>query len=767
MDSPAVGDVVVGGGGFDNVVIGGGGFDAATTMGTGNNTIGTLPSSPPPLRQDGEAVCNVSAPAVAAATCTTNTVMSKPPSTPTRPQEEIGDADPTPRRSPRKHQTSVNPPVISNTKCRTIAEINTEREKRLNGVQLPAWLVDIGVFRTFEELYSQVEMRAKDPSIGGGAFSVRRDSTTPATSRRGKTQQIACSSVGKPTTKQLTEMTRPNQKESVKTDCKWVIGTEESTEGWVITYPPPDSIKHAVTNFPNKFECVCHNHQLKTNQVEIMMDPKLRSIPDNLRALANTLHEKAGLSASKIYFALVRECREQGIDVTFSQEDVRNLNPAKAGDKILDCTYLVKHLKERLEEDEELEYDVQYGDDGAPETVFLVIKGGQEVWSNIDSQVILYDTKHGTNRYGMKLGCFVSIDSTGRTRILAASFVSAEDAESFTWAFHKFLERFGRPRVLFTDSDPAMALAQKNVWPLTTHLLCTFHIWKNFWQHIHPLFLTNDAAWREVAGMWWKLCKLSDVSEQVTFDDKFDKLVELISRTATVSEDKIRDRDEWLQSLKLRKKQWAACYTSKHFTAGIASTARAEAMHSAISQFSNKCRSILDIVLDLEQMAEGQQFKSKMATVDVMLRSAIHQLNLPPGFESIQLKIGSYARMIMNAQIGQILQYHCARDNGGGSGSPTTDTQFVVTRSGILPASVDLSKPNEIQRSDYDQLELATDHGVDKYSIQGGSQHITSVSDCTCQFHKKFGIPCRHQLSVMFNIGGTVLMEESVVSCYI
>ena len=177
MDSPAANDVVVGGGGFDNVVIGGGGFDAATAMGTGNNTTGTLPSSPPLLRQDGEAVntpmthCGpVSAPAAAVATCTTNTVMSKPPSTPTRPQEDIGDADATPRHSPRKHQTSVNPPVISNTKCRTIAEINTEREKRLNGVQLPAWLVDIGVFPTFEELYSQVEMRAKDPSIGGGAF---------------------------------------------------------------------------------------------------------------------------------------------------------------------------------------------------------------------------------------------------------------------------------------------------------------------------------------------------------------------------------------------------------------------------------------------------------------------------------------------------------------------------------------------------------------------------------------------------------------------
>ena len=56
-----------------------------------------------------------------------------------------------------------------------------------------------------------------------------------------------------------------------------------------LTYPPKDSIEHVEANFPNKFECVCHNHPLKTNQVEIMMDPKLRSIPDNLRALANTL----------------------------------------------------------------------------------------------------------------------------------------------------------------------------------------------------------------------------------------------------------------------------------------------------------------------------------------------------------------------------------------------------------------------------------------------------------------------------------------------
>lgn len=32
----------------------------------------------------------------------------------------------------------------------------------------------------------------------------------------------------------------------------------------------------------------------------------------------------------------------------------------------------------------------------------------------------------------------------------------------------------------------------------------------------------------------------------------------------------------------------------------------------------------------------------------------------------------------MNAQIGQILQYHCARMDNGECGPPTTDTQYVV-----------------------------------------------------------------------------------------
>jgi hypothetical protein len=81
-----------------------------------------------------------------------------------------------------------------------------------------------------------------------------------------------------------------------------------------------------------------------------------------------------------------------------------------------------------------------------------------------------------------------------------------------------------------------MALALAAVWPETVHLLCTFHIWKNFWQHIHPLFVGDNAAWRKVADMWWRLCKTSDESGQETFDDRFDELVKFITDTATVAE---------------------------------------------------------------------------------------------------------------------------------------------------------------------------------------------------------------------------------------
>jgi hypothetical protein len=59
----------------------------------------------------------------------------------------------------------------------------------------------------------------------------------------------------------------------------------------------------------------------------------------------------------------------------------------------------------------------------------------------------------------LKLGLVTAIDSEAKTVILAASLVLHEDAPSFEWVFSRFKAFFGDPRIVFTDSDQAMANA--------------------------------------------------------------------------------------------------------------------------------------------------------------------------------------------------------------------------------------------------------------------------------------------------------------------
>lgn len=79
--------------------------------------------------------------------------------------------------------------------------------------------------------------------------------------------------------------------------------------------------------------------------------------------------------------------------------------------------------------------------------------------------------------------------------------------------------------------------------------------------------------------------------------------------TAKSAGEKLNKQLKWLESLRARKEQWAACYTWRHRTFGIHSTQRAEAIHSAIRWFCSKKSTILGITNDLEQMADEHSLK--------------------------------------------------------------------------------------------------------------------------------------------------------------
>jgi hypothetical protein len=92
-----------------------------------------------------------------------------------------------------------------------------------------------------------------------------------------------------------------------------------------------------------------------------------------------------------------------------------------------------------------------------------------------------------------------------------------------------------------------------------------------------------------------------------------------------------------MKSLLARKEQWAACYTWKMRTYGIHSTQRAEAIHSSINVFCDKKSTILEIVKDLERMAEEHHSASAMSALDAMLGVTIGRkpVLLPPELQYV------------------------------------------------------------------------------------------------------------------------------------
>ena len=59
--------------------------------------------------------------------------------------------------------------------------------------------------------------------------------------------------------------------------------------------------------------------------------------------------------------------------------------------------------------------------------------------------IVIFDTTHGTNRFGFKLGLFSTVGSDLKNKVIAMSLVRCEDHESFAWVFESFMDAFKFP----------------------------------------------------------------------------------------------------------------------------------------------------------------------------------------------------------------------------------------------------------------------------------------------------------------------------------
>ena len=215
---------------------------------------------------------------------------------------------------------------------------------------------------------------------------------------------------------------------------------------------------------------------------------------------------------------------------------------------------------------------------------------------------------------------------------------------------------------MFTDGDPAMAAAIRSALPNTSHLLYTYHLSKNIYTHIKPLF--NHKAgnakemWEKFCNCWWKICKKQDAKSCISFDAEWHDLLGILESIEHNTDVKtLESAKKWLQSLYERKKQWVSRWTWNHLTLGVHSTQRSESIHAAIKLFLSSHTLLTDLAGKLEEYRHNISERGEGKATRLALKQFSRVSGQHPIEDYISKRISPFAMSIVKSQIALCMQY--------------------------------------------------------------------------------------------------------------
>ena len=508
----------------------------------------------------------------------------------------------------------------------------------------------------------------------------------------------------------------------------WALEIEETSSGWV-----PVSINNSHKN----------DHPLKQTMAEAMAQRNGMTFHPEIAELGRFLG--AGhLTASEMAPLFEQKAKEIGIPEPYPwdysaiyDKFVRNQNS-----EALDTQGLVELLQKRYDE-QGLAFFLTVDDSSRLDKLFWVIDGAVQFWAlGGQSNVLLFDPTHGTNRHRLKLAAFTSVSQSGKTVILAVCLIKHEDEQSFEWCFRSFARVFRlAPRCFFTDGDLALAQATeavaKDVWTGVIHLLCVFHIFKNFYQHLRNSFVDNTSGWRKLVDIFWSIAKSSD--EHLDMEEMCDELLQFYESNA--SGPKKSHGTEWLMTLVKRVHQWAAHYVWALNTWGIFSTQRAESMQKTMKGFLRSNSLLTTVYTKITDHSRRAVDLHASDDVNKMLRQGALMSALPPMIKRLignPPRISPFAIDLLISQSKQALMYKSTLLLPDVEG----DDEYMVTR---LPDST--SQPAMPQLDEQGYITCFTcddDFGVASNDGDLNIGRYTTLTRCSCQYLKAWGVPCRH-----------------------
>ncbi|XP_021827609.1 protein FAR1-RELATED SEQUENCE 5-like [Prunus avium] len=232
--------------------------------------------------------------------------------------------------------------------------------------------------------------------------------------------------------------------------------------------------------------------------------------------------------------------------------------------------------------------------------------------------VMVFDTKFNTNRYGMVFSPLLGVNNHRQTVLFGCAFLTSETMNSFVWLFEEFKKAMPGepPKMIITDQDAAMSKAIALTLPTTFHRYCIWHILNKFMNAIAltlPTTFHRYCIWHilnkfmEKPGIgecFSEMCKCiwgMDTKEE--FDAKWDEII---------TSNGLKDHP-WLSSIHALLENWVPSYVKHVFLARMSNSQWAESCHSFFKQYINRKNTLMEFILRFERALGSQRHKELMA----------------------------------------------------------------------------------------------------------------------------------------------------------
>lgn len=561
------------------------------------------------------------------------------------------------------------------------------------------------------ELISKVKMFCQNVTTAGGGAAIKSDGTRSEPGK-GLTQRISCTAKG----------------------CKFSLAYELTYEGWLL--------RHANTEH--------QGHELVQSDGEMLVHASSRKIPEQFDYLGRLL-AASNLTAQTIRSVFYTLAKWENLDVRWEYQDIYNRFVRSSG--CLDASGFINMLQERNEQTG-LSFFFDTDETNAVNRAFVEAKGARDIWGTDrpDSgirNVLLFDPTFGTNAYGLKLSCFVTVDGNGSTRILAYMVHASEDADDVLWGLRRFDAVFViKPSTFFTDGGPGIKSAvvtftsPQMPWDGVAHLLCVFHLSKNFFEHIHPLFSKDNDGWSTSNNCFWLIAKRADYSD-ARLRDMFAQLRHHVS--ARGSGKSKPAALEWLDTLCARRNQFAAHYTWSHFSAGCHATSRVEGIIGKLKQMIPPNAQLTRLHTSIDDHEEQKVFRDLLLRERRKLKQAAVVHHYPPFVSELRDAITEYAFEKLAVQVSMSVSYKVEDTNYESDACDVqNETQQAVFRVTKVGSDITMCIPTYASDGATTCSECAADDGMVDHSLY----HLTTAVSCSCKYPQCFGSACRHMIAV-------------------